>query len=166
VDWQHNVINIRQALYWKFGKHIRPKEGELFVFIPPKSETSIREIDMSPALKKELRQRYLTSQKTGLIFPAADGKPHDPNGFVRREFSEAVKGAGLGKVRFHDLRHTFGSLKIEQGENIYYVQRQMGHSSIQVTIEDRHLRASSGNEKTGCRSENGRANFRRQGKGC
>jgi len=38
-------------------------------------------------------------------------------------------------VRFHDLRHTFGSLKIEQGENIYYVQRQMGHSSIQVTID-------------------------------
>jgi hypothetical protein len=26
-------------------------------------------------------------------------------------------------------------LKIEQGENIYYVQRQMGHSSIQVTID-------------------------------
>jgi hypothetical protein len=28
----------------------------------------------------------------------------------------------------------YGSLKIEQGENIYYFQRQMGHSSIQVTI--------------------------------
>jgi integrase len=38
-------------------------------------------------------------------------------------------------VRWHELRHTFGSVKIEQGENIYYVQRQMGHGSIQVTID-------------------------------
>jgi integrase len=41
----------------------------------------------------------------------------------------------IGKVRWHDLRRTFGSLKIDQGENIYYVVRQMGHSSIQVTID-------------------------------
>jgi integrase len=38
-------------------------------------------------------------------------------------------------VRFHDLGHTFGALKIEQNENVYYVQRQMGHSSVQVTID-------------------------------
>ncbi len=44
--------------------------------------------------------------------------------------------AGIkGNVRFHDLRHTFGALKIEQGENPYYIQRQMGHSSIQVTFD-------------------------------
>ena len=44
--------------------------------------------------------------------------------------------AGIaGKVRFHDRRHTFGALKIEQGENPYYIQRQMGHSSIQVTFD-------------------------------
>lgn len=41
----------------------------------------------------------------------------------------------IGKIRWHDLRHTFGSWKIEQGENVYYVMRQMGHSSIQVTID-------------------------------
>ena len=32
------------------------------------------------------------------------------------------------------MRHTFGSLKIAQGENIKYVQVQMGHSDIQVTL--------------------------------
>jgi integrase len=41
----------------------------------------------------------------------------------------------VGPVRFHDLRHTYGSMKIDQGENIYDVQRWMGHSSIQVTID-------------------------------
>jgi integrase len=43
--------------------------------------------------------------------------------------------ASIGKLRWHDLRHTFGSMKLEQGENIYYVQRQVGHSSIQVTVD-------------------------------
>lgn len=37
------------------------------------------------------------------------------------------------KVRWHDLRHTFGSLKIDQGEDLPYVSRQMGHSSLSVT---------------------------------
>jgi integrase len=41
----------------------------------------------------------------------------------------------IGKVRWHDLRHTFGSLKINQGEDLLYISRQMGHSSIQVTAD-------------------------------
>jgi integrase len=135
VDWMHNVIHVRQALYWKYGKHIRPAEGELFAFISPKSDTSVREIDLSPALKKELRDRFLCSKKIGLVFCTAVGRPLDPNGFGKKQFAQAVTAAGLGNLRFHDLRHTFGALKIEQGENIYYIQRQMGHSSIQVTID-------------------------------
>jgi integrase len=135
VDFKNDVLHVRQALYWRYGKHIRPAEGELFTFETPKSEASMREIDLSPTLKAELRQRYLTSRKSGLVFQTADGRPMDPNGFQKKEFTNAVIAAQIGKARFHDLRHTYGSMKIEQGENIYYVQRQMGHSSIQVTID-------------------------------
>lgn len=39
------------------------------------------------------------------------------------------------KVRFHDLRHTFASLLLQQGESPVYVKEQMGHSSIQVTVD-------------------------------
>ena len=42
---------------------------------------------------------------------------------------------GLRKFRFHDLRHTFGSLLIQVGVPPAYVQRQMGHRSIQITID-------------------------------
>ena len=42
--------------------------------------------------------------------------------------------AKLGKIRFHDLRHTYASLLIEQGENIKYIQSQLGHSSPTVTL--------------------------------
>jgi integrase len=43
--------------------------------------------------------------------------------------------AGLRKIRFHDLRHTFGSLLIQDGASLAYVKEQMGHSSIQVTVD-------------------------------
>jgi len=43
------------------------------------------------------------------------------------------KRGGLPVIRFHDLRHTYASLLIEQGENIKYIQSQLGHSSPTVT---------------------------------
>src|ERR1043165_2907959 len=42
---------------------------------------------------------------------------------------------GLRRIRFHDLRHTFGSLLIQAGASLAYVRDQMGHSSIQVTVD-------------------------------
>lgn len=39
------------------------------------------------------------------------------------------------QIRLHDLRHTFGSLLLQNGASIVYVKEQMGHSSIQVTVD-------------------------------
>lgn len=42
----------------------------------------------------------------------------------------------LGQTPFsHDLRHTFASLLIDQGENIKFIQSQLGHASIQTTLD-------------------------------
>jgi integrase len=46
-----------------------------------------------------------------------------------------LEKAELRHIRFHDLRHTFASLLIQQGESLAYVKDQMGHSSIQVTVD-------------------------------
>jgi hypothetical protein len=43
--------------------------------------------------------------------------------------------AGLRRVRFHDLRHSFASLLLQNGERLTYVKEQMGHSSINVTVD-------------------------------
>ena len=52
-----------------------------------------------------------------------------------RLFKPAVKAADIGKVKIHDLRHTFGSWKIEQGENVLYVSKQMGHKDASITLK-------------------------------
>ncbi len=146
VDFENDVIRVRRALFWKYGKYQKRAENEApYVFIDRKSKESIRDIDMSPALKKELRRLYLKSGRKGLVFCMPDGSPLNPDNLTKGDFARALKKADverakanlptIGKVRWHDLRHTFGSLKIDQGENVYYVMRQMGHSSIQVTID-------------------------------
>ena len=68
-----------------------------------------------------------------MVFPNKAGGPINHNNMVNRHFNPALKAAGLPKIRFHDLRHTYASLLIEQGENIKYIQNQLGHSSPTVT---------------------------------
>ena len=54
---------------------------------------------------------------------------------VRRKFEPALKKAEIERIRFHDLRHTFASILIDLGENPKYIQNQMGHSSIKITLD-------------------------------
>ena len=63
------------------------------------------------------------------------GDPIDPGKLSQREFLPALSRAGLRAIRFHDLRHTYTALLIAQGENIKFIQSQLGHASIQVTLD-------------------------------
>lgn len=76
-----------------------------------------------------------TSIADDLIFPSEAGTPICPDNIGPRYMEPALEQAGLRKFRFHDLRHTFGSLLIQAGISPAYVQKQMGHHSIQVTID-------------------------------
>lgn len=69
-----------------------------------------------------------------LIFPNQAGGPINHNNMVNRHFKPALKKAGIERIRFHDIRHSFASILIEQGENIKYVQKQLGRSSPTVTL--------------------------------
>lgn len=54
---------------------------------------------------------------------------------IRKVFDSCLKKAGLRKVRFHDLRHSFASWLIGNGESLPYVRDQLGHHSIQITVD-------------------------------
>ncbi len=70
-----------------------------------------------------------------LVFQSPEGKILDPDNLYHRIFLPALAKAGIRRIRLHDLRHTFGSLLIQNGASIVYVKEQMGHSSIQVTVD-------------------------------
>ena len=53
----------------------------------------------------------------------------------KRHFFKCLEKAGLRRIRFHDLRHTFASLLIQNGESLAYVKEQQGHSTIKLTVD-------------------------------
>jgi integrase len=114
-------------------------------FTTPKSKKS-RRVDLSRELRRtllELRdKRMLEAMMAGrasiaddLVFPSKAGTVIDPNNLVHYQFLPCLEHAGLRRFRFHDLRHTFGSLLIQDGASLAYVKDQMGHSSIQITVD-------------------------------
>ncbi len=54
---------------------------------------------------------------------------------LRRAFYKVLEAANLRRVRFHDLRHTYASLLIQTTGPAKYIQEQLGHASIQVTMD-------------------------------
>ena len=62
--------------------------------------------------------------------------------------------AKIERIRFHDLRHTFASLLIDQGENPKYIQKQLGHSSPTVTLNIYAHLMKKVNQEAACRLEN------------
>ena len=70
-------------------------------------------------------------KKNGQVIRSTQLEPSN----LRKMFNRILVDAGLRRVRFHDLRHTFASLLLQNGESLTYVKDQMGHSSIQVTVD-------------------------------
>ena len=63
------------------------------------------------------------------LFPSERGTPLDGGNMVCRYFRPALRKAGLPTIRFHDLRHSFASLLIAQGEHPKLISEQLGHAS-------------------------------------
>ena len=68
------------------------------------------------------------------MFCSQADSPLDAGSFVHREFLPALRRR-FRKFRFHDLRHTPASLLIVASENPKYIQSQLGHASIQTTMD-------------------------------
>ena len=55
--------------------------------------------------------------------------------YIRRVFKRMLIKAGLREIRLHDIRHTFASQLLSDGASPVYVKEQLGHASIQMTVD-------------------------------
>ena len=83
--------------------------------------------------KETLRKGW--GEVTLWLFTTGLGTPLDKGNFHRWVWVKLLAKAGLRYIRVHDLRHTFASLLIQQGESLAYVKEQMGHHSIKITVD-------------------------------
>ena len=65
---------------------------------------------------------------------ARNGKIMEQN-YIRRIHDRILRKAELRKIRLHDIRHSYASLLLTQGERPVYVKEQLGHHSIQMTVD-------------------------------
>jgi integrase len=125
-------------------------------FFTPKTSGSERSIDLSPLVLRELAGWKLKSggKDDDLVFANEAGEPLNYSNMVQRYFLKGLKAAEIPRVRFHDLRHTYASLLLSQGENIKYIQNQLGHSSPMVTLNVYSHLLKDSNPEAACRLEN------------
>jgi site-specific recombinase XerD len=85
----------------------------------------------------KILEEQMEKTDSELVFPDEDGQMRS-NDF-RTEMKNAAKKAGLRKIRFHDLRHTFASNFVIKGGNLLSLQKILGHSTISMTLRYAHL---------------------------
>jgi len=107
----------------------------------------IRRVDHTPQLAHVLQEHFETRRlETAMQGEKAEREEPEwtfqtPSGTrwdeskLRKAFHRCLNQAGIRQVRFHDLRHSYASLLIQKGAHPKYIQEQMGHSSIQVTMD-------------------------------
>jgi len=74
--------------------------------------------------------------KGPLLFPTAEGNPIPD---IKASWTWLRKELGMPQLRIHDLRHTFASLLVSDGEGLPVIGRMLGHTQQQTTLRYAHL---------------------------
>jgi len=143
IDFNGRFIHVQRGL--SRGKIETPKNGK------------IRRVDMSTQLAETLTAYKAACKKKGLALGLGDVPEYvfwqlakkksevdetnekvafiDLSNWRRRIFNKALDKAGIRRIRIHDLRHTYATLRISKGDNITDVSNQLGHYSVKLTLD-------------------------------
>jgi integrase len=124
VDWKAKRIRVRRNYtrgHWS----------------TPKSRSGERSVPLSSKVEAELRAHLRRSPFSGeddLVFANPLSGEVLPHGPLVRRFKKALKVAGVREIRFHDLRHTFGTRIAAAGVPMRVLQEWMGHRDYRTTL--------------------------------
>jgi integrase len=133
VDFAGRKITVRRSL--SGDTELRSTKSRRFREVPLP--------DQAAAALDRLSRRGEFGGPDDYVFANRFGRRLDPSA-LRRRFERACDAAGLETLRFHDLRHTYGSLLVAGGIDLASVKAAMGHSRITTT--ERYLHARSAGE--------------------
>jgi integrase len=137
------------------GKFIRVNRSYTLGRLTPTKTGKIRRVDISNQLLHTVKALHVAPKKAALKSGVGEvvetifhrGGKHVEQNHIRRVFKRLPVKAELRKIRLHDIRHTFASLFLSNGASPVYVKGQLGHTSIQMTVDIYgHLIPSSNRE--------------------
>lgn len=124
IDWKNGIIKVKRQIARVDGKVVEA---------PLKTKNSYRTVTISPqAVEVLMQQRAKT--KDEFVFPSPNGGPISPDS-VNNMLKRVLERAGIPKVRFHDLRHTFATVALQNGVDIKTVSGMLGHFSAGFTLD-------------------------------
>lgn len=127
VNWDEPSLTVRRSLQELNGH---------FSFSQGKTATARRKITLGEIALGALERRKAIAEHVGdddLIFGTATGAPIARSNFRQRTFVPILANAGVPRVRFHDLRHSFASLLLQQGTPVKVAAEALGHANPGLT---------------------------------
>ena len=129
VDLLNRELHVRRTYTSGIGIGT-PKSGEE------------RTVDLTPQAAAIFEDWLAESGDEGLVFEREDGGYIEPRYLTRHVLYPALERASVDRVGergrkrdFHSFRHTFARIALEHGAELTWVQRQLGHSSVTLTVD-------------------------------
>jgi integrase len=131
IDFHGHFIEVRRAIVR--GNIGRTKSGKYCrIDMSQQLSSTLKALSMQ---RKEETLRKGWGEVPEWVFVNEEGRPLDDCNVRKRIFYRCLEKAGLRRLRFHDLRHTFASLLIAQNESPKKIQVLLGHQSIKITMD-------------------------------
>ena len=132
IDWANGHVLLRRS---RAQGVLGPRKNKKHVCVPM--------TDQLQAALKAIKQL-----RGALVFCRPDGSPLKYD-YLHERLWGACRRAGLRKIRWHDLRHSFASQLVMNGVSMRQVQEWLGHSTITMTMRYSHLAPGAGKELIG-----------------
>ena len=131
VDLENGRIRIRRS--W----------GTKTKIMGPTKGGRIRFVDFNPEswLATILRNAISQSVHEEFIFTTSSGEMIGQTEIAGKTFNNIMERAGVPKIRFHDLRHTFATWYMIKTDNIRHLQQLLGHATVATTEKYLHVSA-------------------------
>ena len=124
IDLEQGIIHVR--------RQVARIDGEI-VEAPLKTKNSYRALSIGADAVEILKEQQ-SKTNSEYVFPSPTGGPMSPDS-VLHMLHRILKRAGLPEIRFHDMRHTFATVALQNGVDIKTVSGMLGHYSAGFTLD-------------------------------
>lgn len=132
VDWSGSALTVSRAI--SAGKETTPKSGKVRRVPLP---------DQALVALEQLSRRADFIEPDEIVFcNVVTGRSLNGSA-LRRRYKQAQAAAEVHALRWHDLRHTYGSLLAASGEELVTIKAAMGHANISTTEVYLHARPAT-----------------------
>ena len=126
-------LDIQQRTISVSKQYVRNPDGSLEL-TRPKTENSVRLVSIPQAAVELLIQEHDKHPDSPYLFPSPlTGEMYHPDSVVNLH-KKILRDAGLGHLRFHDLRHTFATTALQNGVDVKTVSSMLGHFDAGFTL--------------------------------